>query len=97
MTTLGRLVWAVLAVVLFCFALLAVNQGQVALKFLVWQTPEVSVFWWLLLAFVLGALVTAVGFSLVSLRLRLRLRSLNRQLDESRRELEKLRQLTLQD
>lgn len=97
MSTLRKLVWAVLALLLFCFALLAVNQGQVALRFLVWETPQVSVFWWLLLAFVLGGVITAVCFGLISLRLRMRQRTLSRQLEDSRRELEKLRHLTLQD
>jgi len=97
MKTLARLFWAALAIVLFCFALLAVNQTQVALRFLDWQTPEVSVFWWLLLAFLLGLVVAALGFGLASLRMRLRQRALNKELDASRRELERLRNLTLQD
>ena len=91
MKTLARLFWAALAIVLFCFALLAVNQAQVALRFLDWQTPEVSVFWWLLLAFLLGLVVAALGFGLASQR------ALNKELDASRRELERLRNLTLQD
>lgn len=97
MRALAKLFWAVLAILLFCFALLAVNQGQVALRFLSWQTPEVSVFWWLLLAFFLGAAVTAVGFGLVTLRLRLRQRGLDKRLEAADRELEKLRNLSLQD
>jgi uncharacterized integral membrane protein len=97
MKALGKLLWAALAFVLFLFALLAVNQSQVALRFLVWHTPELSVFWWLLLAFLLGALASALGFGLASLRLRVRQRVLNKELDASRRELEKLRSLTFQD
>jgi uncharacterized integral membrane protein len=94
---LGKLFWAVLAIALFCFALLAVNQRQVSLKFVAWQTPEVSVFWWLLLAFLLGAMLSAFGFGLASMRMRMRQRTLNKELDVSRRELEKLRNLTFQD
>jgi uncharacterized membrane protein YciS (DUF1049 family) len=97
MRALAKLFWTALAILLFCFALLAVNQGQVALRFLTWETPEVSVFWWLLLAFFLGATVCALGFGLMTVRLRLRQRSLDRQLQASRSELEKLRDLTLQD
>ena len=97
MRALAKLFWAALAVLLFFFALLAVNQGQVALRFLSWETPELSVFWWLLVAFFLGALVTAAGFALVTLRLRLRERRLGKELEASHRELEKLRDLTLQD
>jgi uncharacterized membrane protein YciS (DUF1049 family) len=97
MRALAKLFWAALAIVLFFFALLAVNQGQVALRFLSWETPELSVFWWLLVAFLLGALVTAAGFGLVTLRLRLRERRLGKELEASNRELEKLRDLTQHD
>lgn len=97
MKTLARLVWVVLAVLLFCFALLAVNQTQVALHFLSWKTSEVSVFWWLLSAFLLGVVVSSVAFALTSLRLRLRQRSLGKELEASSKELRKLRTLTLQD
>lgn len=97
MKALGKLLWVALAVLIFCFALLAVNQRQVSLEFLAWHTPEVSVFWWLLLAFLVGALVSAIGCSLASMRLRMRQRALNKELDASRRELEKLRNLTFQD
>ncbi len=97
MTALARLFWAVLAVLVFAFALLAVNQGQVALRFLAWETPAISVFWWLLLAFLLGVLASTMAFAVISLRQRMRQRALNRQLQESRRELEKLRSLTLHD
>jgi uncharacterized membrane protein YciS (DUF1049 family) len=88
---LGKLLWAVAAVVLFAFALLAVNQGHIALRFLDWQTPEVSVFWWLLAAFMLGVLCASLGYGIAAVRSRLRERSLNRQLEESRRELETYR------
>lgn len=39
------------------FAIVAVNQEPVKLRFLIWETPEWSVFWWLLAAFVSGGLV----------------------------------------
>jgi uncharacterized membrane protein YciS (DUF1049 family) len=85
---LGKLLWAAAAIVLFVFALLAVNQGSIALRFLNWQTPEISVFWWLLAAFVLGLGCASLGYSVAAIRSRLRERSLNRQLEEFRRELE---------
>lgn len=97
MKALLRLFWTLLALLVFCFALLAVNQTAVALRFLSWQTPQLSVFWWLLAAFLLGALISAAGFGVVSLRLRLRQRSLGRELAASQGELQKLRTLTLQD
>jgi len=94
---LGRLLVVVLALVAFCFAALAVNQGQVALRFLAWETPEVSVFWWLLLAFGAGLVIGLLGMSFVSARARLRQRSLSRQLDASQQELRQLRNLSLHD
>lgn len=97
MTFLTRLLWALIALALFCFALLAVNQSQIALRFLNWQTPELSVFWWLLAAFVLGILLASLGCMLVSVRARLRQRQLRKELEAAQRELEKLRNLTLQD
>ena len=97
MKALRKLLWLALAVLLFCFALLAVNQTAVSLEFLAWRTPEVSVFWWLLLAFLLGAMVSAIGFALASMRMRMRQRTLNKVLDASQREIEKLRNLTFQD
>ncbi len=97
MKFLIRMCWVLLAVALFCFALLAVNQDQVTLRFLSWQTPEVSVFWWLLAAFLLGLILGSVAVGLGSLRLRLKQRSLGRELQASRGELQKLRALTLQD
>jgi hypothetical protein len=69
----------------------------VALRFLSWESPEVSVFWWLLLAFFLGAGVSAVGFALVTLRLRMQQRRGERELNAARKEVDKLRQLTLRD
>jgi uncharacterized integral membrane protein len=89
----SKLLWAVIAVVLFFFALLAVNQGPVALRFLDWQTPELSVFWWLLAAFLLGVVIASLACSVTTVRLRMRQRALAKQLDESRRELQKLRGL----
>jgi len=88
---LGKLLWAAAAIVLFVFALLAVNQGAIALRFLDWQTPEISVFWWLLAAFVLGVACASLGCGLATVRSRLRERALVRQLEESRRELERFR------
>jgi uncharacterized integral membrane protein len=89
----SRLLWAIAAIVLFVFALLAVNQGRVALRFLNWETPAISVFWWLLASFLLGVLCASLGYSVASMRSRMRQRALNRQLDESQRELQKYRSL----
>ena len=94
MGAVRKLLWAVLAILVFAFALLAVNQGQIALRFLRWETPEVSVFWWLLAAFLLGAVFATIGCSMTAMRLRMRQRLLNRQLDATQRELQNLRSPT---
>ena len=52
------------ALALFVFAAIAVNQEEISLRFLAWQTPALSVFWWLLLALILGltlGLAAAMG------------------------------------
>jgi hypothetical protein len=44
------------------FAALSVNQYEMALNFAIWQTPFVlSMFWWLLAAFLIGLLVGLVN------------------------------------
>ena len=78
MRTLTRLAALLVGIAIFAFALLAVNQSPVALKFLIWQTPVVSLYWWLLLAFVAGLLLGAASAGLSILRLRRRLRLLER-------------------
>lgn len=50
----SRLFWLLLLIAALGLAILTVNQQQVHLSFLEWQTPELSVFWWLLIAFALG-------------------------------------------
>ena len=97
MTWLAKLFWAVLAILLFFLAALAVNQEPVALHFLNWQTPEWSVFWWLLAAFGLGLLMGLFGITVLTTRLSLRNRKLTRQLGHAEQELHKVRNLTLQD
>lgn len=91
MTLLARLAWILIGVLLFCFAVLAVNQEAVALRFLAWRTPEISLFWWLLLAFVAGLVVGGTSIGLVSIRHRLHERTLARQLAASQQELVRLK------
>lgn len=97
MAWLGRLLVVLLAAIAFCFAALAVNQNEVALRFLAWETPAVSLFWWLLLTFGMGLIIGLLGMGFVSLRARFRQRSLSRRLDASEQELRKLRNLSLHD
>lgn len=91
MAWLIRLFWAALALLVFFFAALAVNQGHIALEFLIWRTPEISVFWWLLVAFALGIFTAISGLTLISMKQGLRNRRLTKQLDERDQELQKLR------
>jgi len=88
---LAKLIWFAIGLLVFCFAILAVNQDETALRFLVWSTAPVSLFWWLLLAFVLGLVVGGTSVALVSLKHRLHERSLGRQLAASQQELVKLK------
>ena len=91
MTFLAKLTWFLIGLLLFCFAILAVNQEAVALRFLAWQTPELSLFWWLLLAFVVGLLTGGASIGLMSVRHRLHERSLARQLAASQQEIGRLK------
>jgi uncharacterized integral membrane protein len=72
LNVLVKLFWIVFALLFFVFALLAVDQEVVALRLLSWRSPELSVFWWLLLAFALGVVLSSIGFGLMTLRLRWR-------------------------
>ena len=97
MSWLARVFWALLAIILFFLAALAVNQDPVALRFLAWQTPSISVFWWLLAAFGLGLLLGLLGITVLTTRLSLKNRKLSKQLGNAEQELHKVRKATLQD
>ncbi len=83
MSWLGKLFWVVLAILTFCFAVLAVNQEAISLRFVTWQTPAVSVFWWLLIAFAMGLSLGAIGIAWSTARLSLRNRRLNKRLGQA--------------
>ena len=97
MKWLTRLFWLAIALLAFLFAVLAVNQSPIALEFLAWRTPEISVFWWLFAAFVLGLLLGIAGITLSSMKVGLRNRRLAKELDERDKELHRLRNLTLHE
>ncbi len=97
MSWLARVFWALLAILLFFLAALAVNQDPVVLRFLAWQTPSVSVFWWLLAAFGAGLLMGLLGITVLTTRLSLKNRKLSKQLGNAEQELHKVRKGTLQD
>ena len=59
MRRLSRWVSMAAFIVVAVISVLAVidNRSLVALRFLGWSTPELSVYWWLVAAFVLGVIV----------------------------------------
>ena len=97
MSWLARVFWVLLAIILFFLAALAVNQDPVVLRVLAWQTPSLSVFWWLLAAFGLGLLMGLLGITVFTTRLSLKNRKLSKQLGNAEQELHKVRKATLQD
>lgn len=97
MSWLARVFWATLAILLFFLAALAVNQDPVALHFLTWRTPSISVFWWLLGAFMLGLLLGLLGITVLTTRLSLKNRKLARQLGNAEKELHQVRKASIQD
>ena len=77
-------------------AALSVNQEEIVLRFAVWQTPQpLSIFWWLLIAFVVGVLFGVLNGMWAGARRRLELRKLNKELIAARAEVERLRDITL--
>lgn len=72
---------------MFILAALAVNQEPVALNFLAWQSPVISLFWWLLAAFLAGLLLGLLVVGFTTARLRLRARRLAKQLARAEKEL----------
>ena len=97
MSWLARVFWALLAIILFFLAALAVNQEPVVLRFLTWHTPSISVFWWLLAVFGAGLLMGLLGITVLTTRLSLKNRKLSKQLGNAEQELHKVRKATLQD
>ena len=81
MSWLKSLFFFCLLLLAFLFAALAVNQQQVALSFVSWQTPfTLSIFWWLLMALMLG-IVLGWFYNLVRhLPLRMQVRKLKKAL-----------------
>ncbi|MDA1074589.1 MAG: LapA family protein [Proteobacteria bacterium] len=97
MTWLAKLFWVATLLIIFFLCAVAVNQSQIALQFLIWRTPQIGVFWWLLLAFGCGLFVGALGIPISKARQGLKHRRLTKELSASNQELAKLRNLTLND
>jgi len=60
---------------------LSVNQEEIALRFAIWKTPfEISVYWWLLVAFGLGVFAGFLNSLFINVRLRIENKRINRSL-----------------
>lgn len=81
MTLLKTLFFISVLLLVFLFAALAVNQQQVALSFVGWQTPfTLSIFWWLFMALLLGILLGWLYNLVRHLPLRLQVHKLKKSL-----------------
>ena len=81
----------------FLLATLAVNQQEMALTFAVWETPfKLSMFWWLLAAFLIGLSFGLSNALWMNVKARLQTRKLKQSLAQTESELERLRSLTVQ-
>ena len=97
MTWLRRALAVLAALVLFLFALVAVNQEQISLRFLAWQTPALSVFWWLLVALLLGLTLGLAAAVSMAARRSMRNRRLRKELLAANEELHRLREQSVAD
>jgi putative membrane protein len=91
MRTLARWITAIAFAFVAVVGVLAVvdNRDHVALHFLAWTTPEISIYWWLVIAFALGVLVGWLSAGVRVVRAVAGNRRLRRDLDRSRSELER--------
>lgn len=81
MTWLKSLLFVCVLILVFLFSALAVNQQQVALSFVRWETPfTLSIFWWLFLALILGVLLGWLYSLVRHLPLRMQVRKLKKSL-----------------
>ncbi len=97
MNWLKTLVLVIAMLIAFTLAALAVNQQEITLTFAVWETPfALSMFWWLLAAFLVGLSFGLLNALWVNFRQRMQLRKLRQSLAQSNAELERLRTLTVQ-
>lgn len=91
MASLRWLAFVIFAIVVLIFGMLAVNQESVSLRLLDWQTPEISVFFWLLAAFAIGLSAGVVGMMLSGVKHRLERRKLNKSVETLRKEVATLK------
>jgi uncharacterized integral membrane protein len=86
-----RWIWNVLVAVLFVLVLLlsilavSDNSEAVALRLLRWETPAISIYWWLVASLVIGMVFGWLTSLRAKVRLTLQARQLRRELEQSRR------------
>ena len=96
MKWLKTIVLIMAMIIAFAMAALAVNQQELTLTFAVWQTPfALSMFWWLMAAFLIGLTFGLMNALWFNVKHRLQVRKLNQSLSQSNAELERLRALTV--
>ena len=73
----------ILIIGLLFFSAIASNQEEITLKFAVWETPfEISVYWWLLIAFGLGIFIGLLNTFFVNAGLRRENKRLHKKLEK---------------
>ena len=89
MRRLSRWVTTIAFILVVVISILAVidNRGDVALHFLGWATPEISVYWWVVSAFGLGVAVGWISAGVHVLRALSGNRRMRRDLDRNQAEL----------
>ncbi len=97
MNLIKKWLFRALLLVVFVVALLAAsdNSVEVPLTFLEYQTPEWPISWWMLAAFVVGALFGTLFNSWSNTKLRMNARSANKQAAKTTRELDKTKAASL--
>lgn len=96
MRRFARWITALAFILVVLVSVLAVidNQGVVALHFLSWATPQISIYWWLVGAFAIGVMVGWISAGVRVLRALSGNRRLRRDLDRSKTELERFKSET---
>ena len=70
------------------------NADAVSLKFLEWQSPLVSIYWWILLSLTIGFVTGSVVLYATSMKLRASERKSRRELVTTQQELQRLKGLS---
>ena len=93
MALIKKWLFRIILFVAFIVALVAAsdNSQEVPLSFLGYKTPELPVYWWVLLAFVVGVLFGMALNLVTNTRLRLDARKANKTVAKTTRELDQAR------